>query len=423
MTEDSGVDLEELSTIGFGSYRVDVRDSRNWLALEEALAAGCNLIDTASNYSDGRSEELVGAVLEETHARAFVMTKVGYISPTTARQLAQGGVAVGELPHIAGGAFYSLEPGVVRAVLDLSRSRLRRSVLDAVLLHNPEHLLATGADDDAGSEAIRTALLVLQEEVDAGRLRYYGVSSNAMPTALPTSCCDFEALMAASPAREPSDGPRLMEFPLNLVERAAATADGRPPLLSRTAGQVRTFTNRPLNAMVGDDVARLANSVQEVDDSTWDECVAIVQGRLATIDAEHAWADFGPMRFLRDNRDGIHDPDQIDAVWRSRVAPFLRALYDGEPPGEVLVAFADLRDAMGSRRRGQIEERGKEAARSRPEVEGFGSPAGGSLARSAVRYCLNAGADHVLVGMRRPEYVRELAPLFGSRPALASAGP
>ena len=39
---------------------------------------------------------------------------------------------------------------------------------------------------------------------------------------------------------------------------------------------------------------------------------------------------------------------------------------------------------------------------------------GEPLAVAACRFCLDAGVDHVLVGMRRPRYVAELAPLFAT---------
>ncbi len=55
--------------LGFGCYRVDDTTPDHREAIELALTSGCNLIDTSTNYTDGASERLVGAVLGETARR------------------------------------------------------------------------------------------------------------------------------------------------------------------------------------------------------------------------------------------------------------------------------------------------------------------------------------------------------------------
>ncbi len=54
-----------VSRVGFGGYRVHVGETEHRRALEHALLHGINVIDTSSNYTDGGSEELIGAVLGE----------------------------------------------------------------------------------------------------------------------------------------------------------------------------------------------------------------------------------------------------------------------------------------------------------------------------------------------------------------------
>ncbi|PYT14656.1 MAG: hypothetical protein DMF51_08120 [Acidobacteria bacterium] len=75
-----------ISRLGFGSYRVDDETPEHHQALEAALAAGCNLIDTSTNYTDGGSERLIGDVLHKTHAgggptrdAVAVVSKIGYV--------------------------------------------------------------------------------------------------------------------------------------------------------------------------------------------------------------------------------------------------------------------------------------------------------------------------------------------------------
>ncbi|MCA9924599.1 MAG: aldo/keto reductase, partial [Anaerolineales bacterium] len=48
------------SEVGFGSYRIDSTPAAHRDSLIYALQNGINLIDTSANYTDGRSETLIG---------------------------------------------------------------------------------------------------------------------------------------------------------------------------------------------------------------------------------------------------------------------------------------------------------------------------------------------------------------------------
>ena len=417
MTAPRAVGLEELTPIGFGCYRVDVRSAQHREALTRALTAGCNLIDTASNYTDGRSEELVGEVLETTQARAFVVTKAGYVSPGALAHLARAGIRVGDLSTLASGTPFSLEPSVLRVVLELSRARLRRRTLDAVLLHNPERLREAGASANALSGALERAFAFLEEEVAAGRLRFYGVSSNDLPSTRPGDILDLETLVELSARSGQSEGLAFIQFPLNLLERQAATATGRPSLLARS-GNVRTIANRPFNALAGDHPVRLAGAECDSEgvpiDDPWDHCVELVATQLAVLGELEPWTSFRPMQFLRDNRNDIPDHELVDEIFANQIDPFVVTLFGQDPPAAVRAAFQDLRAHAHSRTHAHLAERTNVAV-ARLAEEGLLQPQSDEpLAVAACRYCLATGVDHVLVGMRRPEYVAQLATLFST---------
>jgi hypothetical protein len=370
------------------------------------------LIDTASNYVDGRSEELVGTVLEKTGARAFVVTKVGYISPAAASALQRAGVPSDRLPLLKSGTPFSLDPAVLSVLLDLSRARLRRPTLDAVLLHNPERLTQTGASTDALHTALERAFTFLDQEVGASRLRFYGVSSNCLPSAAEGDPLDLETLLELAP---PDRSPRLgfVQFPLNLLERDAATASARSSLLARVPHGVRTITNRPLNALVDGVMVRLAlATTQAGNDDAWQTCVGLVSARLELLDRAEPWTSFRPMQFLRDSRNDIPDPGLVDAIWARQIAPFVATLFDGDAGREARDAFEQLRFHARANAQAVLSQTTR-AALARLVREGLLDRSSTEpLAITACRYCLDAGADHILVGMRRPEYVVELAPLF-----------
>jgi aryl-alcohol dehydrogenase-like predicted oxidoreductase len=72
----------QVSEIGFGAWAIGggwgtQRDEESLAALNRALDLGCNFIDTAQGYGNGRSEQLIGKVLKERKGeRIYVATKI-----------------------------------------------------------------------------------------------------------------------------------------------------------------------------------------------------------------------------------------------------------------------------------------------------------------------------------------------------------
>ncbi|MEU9335231.1 aldo/keto reductase [Streptomyces sp. NPDC048290] len=87
--------------------------------VHRALDLGANLLDTADMYGPFTNELLLGRVLRERRAEAFVSTKVGLL--------------VGEQHIVANG-----RPGYVRRACDASLRRLQTDVIDLYQLHRPD---------------------------------------------------------------------------------------------------------------------------------------------------------------------------------------------------------------------------------------------------------------------------------------------
>ncbi|TKB74748.1 MAG: DUF255 domain-containing protein, partial [Nitrospira sp.] len=186
-----------VSALGFGGYRVGTDDAEHREALARSLLHGCNLIDTSTNYADGESERLVGLVLADLIKKGLrrrdeiiVVSKIGYVqgqnlARANARESA--GRPYPEMVKYGEALWHCLHPEFLADQLDLSLDRLGLETLDVCLLHNVEYFLSDAAHrglTDLASlrqqfyRRLRDAFEFLERQVAAGRLSYYGVSSN-----------------------------------------------------------------------------------------------------------------------------------------------------------------------------------------------------------------------------------------------------
>jgi aryl-alcohol dehydrogenase-like predicted oxidoreductase len=149
----------KVSEISFGAWAIGadwgaVEDQESLAALHRAVDLGVNFIDTADVYGDGRSEQLIARVRKERPEKLVVATKAG-------RRLS---------PHTADG--YNAQ-NLTRFV-ERSLRNLETDCLDLVQLHCPPTEVyyrpeVFGALDDL---------------VQAGKIRYYGVSVEKVEEAL-----------------------------------------------------------------------------------------------------------------------------------------------------------------------------------------------------------------------------------------------
>src|SRR6478736_1103845 len=271
-----------VSGIGFGSYRVDDQHPEQRAALEHALRAGINLIDTASNYADGRSERLIGEVLldasdkrELERSEVVLVTKIGYVQNQdyevfNAREAI--GKPMPEMVEYGEGLWHCIHPEWLADQLTRSLERLGVETVDVLLLHNPEYFLADAAKRGQGPlgtvrdefyRRLEQAFRHLETEVERGRIAYYGVSSNTAtgaPAARDTS--EFARMWAAAEAAAPGKHHfRVLQLPLNLLESSAAFEQGGAPSLLQQAQarHVAVLANRPLNAIRGGSILRLVD--------------------------------------------------------------------------------------------------------------------------------------------------------------------
>ncbi len=273
----------QVSVAGFGSYRVDVSEPSHGEALAYALRSGINLIDTSANYADGGSERLIGKVLGNLTVaggidrdQAVVVSKAGYLQGEN-YQLSQERKAAGQpFPDLvlAGhGLEHCIHPEFLEEQITRSLGRLNLQSLDCCLLHNPEYFLATARSDgipiaQARNEyyrRIRLAFLHLEQEVARGRIASYGISSNTFPgREEDDNFTSLAAVWAIACGISAAHNFRVIEFPLNLLETGAVLRKNQPTgqtlLELAREKKLGVLVNRPLNAIVGDRLVRLAEN-------------------------------------------------------------------------------------------------------------------------------------------------------------------
>lgn len=148
-----------ISDVSFGAWAIGgswgtVDDEESRRALHRAIDLGCNFIDTADVYGDGRSERLVASVLKSRTERVYVATKAG-------RRLR---------PHTPEG--YSLEN--LRSFVDRSRENLGVDALDLLQLHCPPSPVY----------AMSSVFDALDALVHEKRIARYGVSVETVDEAM-----------------------------------------------------------------------------------------------------------------------------------------------------------------------------------------------------------------------------------------------
>jgi aryl-alcohol dehydrogenase-like predicted oxidoreductase len=261
-----------VSEVGFGGYRIDTAVSAHREALTLALQSGINLIDTSSNYGDGSSEQLIGEVIkalvdEDTISRdeIIIVSKAGYIQGKNYELAQARKEADNPFPNVvkyADGLDHCIHPHFLADQLTRSLDRLNLNCIDVYLLHNPEYYLnwARKAKQelayarDVYYQRLALAFEHLEQEVVNGRIRSYGISSNTFPQrADQPAATSLHRVWQTVVSVNPDHHFTTVQFPMNLLETGGATEanqpDGQTVLQLAQKLNLAVLINRPLNAI------------------------------------------------------------------------------------------------------------------------------------------------------------------------------
>jgi aryl-alcohol dehydrogenase-like predicted oxidoreductase len=171
MTRRLGRSGVEVSAMGLGGWAIgghmtlsgkpdgwgDVDDAESVRAIHRALDLGVTFFDTADAYGTGHSERVLGQALTGRREQAVIATKFGFTYDESTRALTGTNTS----------------PEYVRRACDASLLRLDTDYIDLYQLH-------CGTESEAEALAIRA---VLEELVEAGKIRTYGWSTGDLASA------------------------------------------------------------------------------------------------------------------------------------------------------------------------------------------------------------------------------------------------
>ena len=409
------LELKELSNVGFGTYRVSNDNKIHTDALNFALKRGCNLYDTASNYRNGASEKAVGVLIRNNIQRdIFVISKAGYISSFIENEIKDFLNEYSNVVNVGGKFKYSLDPNFLNVQFSKSLKNIGREYIDAYLIHNPEYLLQSGAvSKESFKNILYEAFTFLEKQVELGKLRFYGISSNiiADPKEFSEELSISNILKIADSIHKKNHF-KFVQFPYNIAEKQAiTTSESNISFLQLLKNyDLISIGNRPFNVKFKNNYTNLL--INQVDDFNLKEFSNQMQKFKKAIDGilfarkfKGGSGQIPIMKEILDNYSSFTNERFITVLWDGHIKLFVSDLLSNNIP-------EDLNQLMLSIKEGLIMIRKLNLSN---EAKGVLSDLGrlnltkeDNLAKALLNEYRSDGIDHVLTGMRRPEYVESI---------------
>jgi aryl-alcohol dehydrogenase-like predicted oxidoreductase len=314
----------QVSRVGLTLSRLTPQQANPTALIEQGLAQGMNLID---------SDQLEELDLEGVREGVVLLGKVGYIQGEVYEWAAARKMDGRPFPNIvkfSQETDHCLHPDFIGAFLTRRLKRLNLAALDGILLHDPELYLqwadrvgiALREAQRTFYQRIKLAFEHLEQEVEAGRIQFYGISSSALGLRR-----DNPAFVSLSAVLESGDYPhfKLLELPLNLLEPDAVTQINQPNgvdsvLDTAEKAGLAVLVKRPLSSQQGDIHIRLMD-VLPPDYPATPEDVSTAVDSLIGLESEFR-ADILPALSL--------DADaQVDLQNKLRIGHMLQGKWGG----------------------------------------------------------------------------------------------
>lgn len=401
-----------MAKIGFGTYRISDQNPEHLQAIKTAVEEGVDLIDTSTNYMDGGAERAIALAFQPMPTKKIeyieIVSKFGYIQGSTLQRVQEGEIFP-EIVKYAEHIYHCISPEFLHDQLTKSLERLNMDSLGCYLIHNPEYFILDAMKHDLDRnetldrmfERIEKAFVALELEVQKGRIKSYGISSNSFakasndPEFLPYEDLVVIAKRAAKEAGVDKHHFTTVQLPINLLE----TEGLRCATWAKEQG-LRVLANRPFNAEANALLFRLASyeephdyfhHLNEVLEMTDDASLQSIHNLIAQLDdVKHRFGFVG----------------EYDHFLHVQVIPHLqKALQEVNPA--VVELLAESLDLF-------LQEYAKMVAfectkmtkvQLKEKLSGCDKP----LQECALDFLQAQDCiDYILVGMRKPSYVMQV---------------
>jgi len=224
----------QLSSIGIGTYLGADDDATDVLyeeAIEQAVLAGINVVDSSINYRHQRSERAVGRALTRL-VRARGVAREGIVVATKGGFLPFDGPPPPGLlrPADLVAGCHCMTPRFLEDQIERSRVNLDLETIDIYYLHNPETQLGELPRREV-TRRLRAAFEFLESAARDQRIALYGTATWA-GYRQPQSARDFLSLPDLVALAEEVGGPehrfRVVQLPYNLAMTEAFTLANQP---------------------------------------------------------------------------------------------------------------------------------------------------------------------------------------------------
>jgi aryl-alcohol dehydrogenase-like predicted oxidoreductase len=415
--------------IGFGGYRISIESQEHKDALTMAINNGLKLIDTSANYTNGDSEKLIGEVLKESGKRPILVSKVGYIQGNNIEvinELNSAGKATEELVKVNEHLWHSIHPDFIRNQIELSLERLQQDSLDVYLLHNPEYYFyEEQANQDEYYKRIAKAFTTLEELVDEGKIKSYGISSNnfILPSDNPKAT-NIDRVYACAESLKEDHNFKWIQFPFNMIEIDALEKHyhGFSLLDKARAMGLTTMINRPLNAFSkgtdGDQLVRLASYgefmefvSEEQAEKLFETCIDLMDEKVKDEDPEESVRDLPLVKQFTGLWNNLPSEDAVQQVFMGHFFPLVARIWGGDLSAKESEPFYELYECalnLSRKRMNQVAEDFRQQAIKSGLINDESRPLQLTLLEKYEEY----GFDYILVGMKRTIYVDQLKDLL-----------
>ena len=402
-----------MSNFAFGTYRISDLNPQHIEALKVAIDSGITMIDTSSNYMDGGAERAIALAFREYGDKindVEIVSKYGYIQGANMQLHKEE--PFDNVVKYSEDCFHCIATPFMHSQLTLTLKRLEREKLDCYLIHNPEYYIIdairNGVDkDDMLDEMykrIEDAFIGLEEEVKAGRIGSYGISSNSFSLAqnsdefLPYEDLITLAETAAEIAQNETHSFTTIQLPINMLE-----TEGLKCASWAKKNGLRVLVNRPLNAQENGVTFRLA----EYEESQ--EYYHHFNELMEVCDNDMLRALYNLLEQLDINKHKFGWIGDYDSFLYSQIIPHFKKTLEAvdEQNRETMLNFIDL--YLQEYRKMVLYECSKS---TRLQQKAHFEDCTLKMQECALRFLTSRdNIDFILVGMRKPSYVYEILSL------------